>query len=301
MPGARLIVNGPDFDLLPYGLWDAVQQRTPDDPHWQQGVTWQDFCPNSTGMTLYDECIAVTGTGAPPPPMPTLTANVTRTDRGATPFTVYAEYDGSPIGLDMDKAAAESQLTRVEGLHVERAFWTGTAANQQVVWPHLAANTALADPNQIILQPAATPVVTGTGTDVASGLGQLEQQLASCYVGKGLVHIPRSALPTFQAWDLVEDRDGALYTTAGNRVVVGGGYPGTSPAGAAAAAEQTWIYATGAAFGYRSDIFVQQMPGDFDRTKNTVHLQAQRTYLIGFECCLLAANIALGVPVSPTV
>lgn len=301
MPGGRLIVSGPDFAALPYGLWDALQQRPSGEPHWQNGVTWQDFCPNTTGMTMYEECITVTGTGAAPPPMPTLTANVTRVDRGATPFSVYAEFDGSPVGLDFDRAAAEAALARVEPYHVEHAFWTGVTAGQPTVWPHLAANALLLDSAGITLQPAASPTVTGVGVDVADGLGQLEKQLGDCYVGTGVIHIPRLALPTFIAWDLVMERDGALYTSAGNRVVVGGGYPGTSPAGAAPAAGQCWIYATGAVFGYRSEIYARQMPENFDRTENTVKLLAYRTYVLGFECCLIAVNIALGVPASPTV
>jgi hypothetical protein len=78
--------------------------------------------------------------------------------------------------------------------------------------------------------------------------------------------------------------------------VVGGGYPGTGPAGEAAAAGTTWIYATGAAWGYRSDIYFTQVRDSLDRSSNTLRMQAERNYLIGFECCLLAAHIVLGVP-----
>jgi hypothetical protein len=295
MAGARLIVNGPDFATLPYGLWDSLQQRTPDDPHWQNGVTWQDFCPNTTGMTMYEECITVTGTGVAPPPMPTLTANVTRTDRGATPFSVYAEYDGSPIGLDFDKAAAEAQIARVENYHMEKAFWTGLAAGQPTVWPHLAANALLLDSAGITLQSAASPIVTG-GAGAAQALGALEKQLGTCYSGQGYIHVSRSALNALVDAHLinVEDaRDGKLITPNGNILVVGGGYPGTSPAGAAPAAGTEWIYATGAVFGYRSEVYVRQMPEDFDRAKNTVKLLAYRTYLLGFECCNIAALVNL--------
>jgi len=295
MTGARLIVNGPDFSTLPYGLWDSLQQRASSDPHWQNGTTWQDFCPNTTGMTMYEECITVTGTGTAPPAMPTLTANVTRTDRGATPFSVYAEYDGSPIGLDFDRAAADAQIARVENYHVERAFWTGLAANQPTVWPHLAANTVLLDPVQITLQPAASPVVTG-GAGPAQALGALEKQLGACYTGQGYVHVSRAVLDALVAARLVSLRDvqdGKLHTPNGNILVVGGGYPGTSPAGAAPAAGTEWMYATGAVFGYRSEVYVRQMPEDFDRAKNTVKLLAYRTYLLGFECCLIAALVNL--------
>jgi len=297
MPGARQIVDGPAFSTLPFGLWDSLQQRDATDPHWQNGITWQDFCPNSVGMSMYEECITVTGSGTAPPPMPTLTANVTRTDRGATPFSVYAEFDGSPIGLDTNRAAADTALMRVENYHLEHAFWTGVAASQTVVWPHLAANTLLLDNSspQIVLQPAASPVVTG-GAGPARALGALEDQLASCYVGQGYVHVTSSVLNALVGAyliDMDDVRDGKLRTPRGNIVVVGGGYTGSSPAGAAPAAGTAWMYATGAVFGYRSPVYVRVMPEDFDRAKNTVKMLAYRTYTVAFECCLIAALVNL--------
>lgn len=301
MAGARLIIEGPAFSGMPYGLWDSVQHPATDGtPHWMNGVTWQDFCPTpSASFTTYDACAAVTGTGGNPSAPANLAADVTRTDRGATPFTLYAEYDGSPVGLDAAgvRAEAETQLARIENTQAEAAFWTGLAGGQPVVWPHLAANAVLLDSDNITLQTAASPLVTG-GSNVTTALGQLEYQLAQNYGGQGYIHVPRSVLPLMTAWKLLDwthAADGVLCTKAGNRVVVGGGYPGTSPAGATPASGTSWIYATGAVFGYRSDIVVREMPGTFDRSKNTVKRQALRTYLFGWECAHFAALVNLGV------
>jgi hypothetical protein len=162
------------------------------------------------------------------------------------------------------------------------------------VFPHLAADTEVFD-GDVVLQTVATPVVTG-GADVAQALGLLEQQLADCYAGQGLIHVPRSVLPTLAAWNLIVERDGRLYTMAGNLVVAGTGYTGSGPDGTAPAAGTAWIYATGAAWGYRSDPYVTRLRDSLDRTSNTLRMLAERTYLIGFECCLLAAHIVLGVP-----
>jgi hypothetical protein len=299
MAGARQVVDGPAYAGLPYGLWDSIQQRDVTDQHWRNGVTWSDICPSQTSSTAYDSCIAVTGTGGAPPANSALSSNVTLTNRGATPFTVYAEFDCSPIGLDSlgERALAETNLARVERNVVAAAFWSGQAAGQSTVWPHLAASSTLSDPNGILLQPAATQAVTGTGVDAATSLGILENQLAACYGGQGVIHVPYLALPTLRAWRLAKPGDdGKLYTPAGNLVVASGGYPGTSPAGASAASGNCWIYATGQVFGYRSDVQVMQLPGTFDRAKNTEKRLAMRTYLFGFECCLLAAQMALGVP-----
>lgn len=302
MAGPRQIVDGPAFTPLPYGLWDAVQKSAPTGPHWQNGITWIDRCP--TGDTLYEECIAVTGTGNGPTAQASMASNVVQTNRGATSFAVYAEFDCSPVGLADAESIASTALAKVESWQVERAFWTGVAgktatggAAQTTVWPHLAANTAFSDPAGITLQPAATSVVTGTGADVADSLGQLEGALADCYHGTGVIHVPPEVLPTLLAWDLVEDDgNGACYTPSGHRVVCGSGYTGSSPAGVAATAPNYWIYATGAVFGYRSEVPTYRTVEMFDRTENTYHLIAERVYTLGFECCLLATQVSVGVP-----
>lgn len=294
MAGARPIVNPPAFTTLPYGLWDAVQKPAPP-ARWQQGVTYITRCP--VGGTTYDECLSVTGTGEAPPEPAAKTDNVPQEFRGATPFTVFTRFDCSPVGMSEAEEAARTALDRVENQQLEAAFWTGTVGGQVIAYPHLADDTEFADPAQadILLQPAAE-VVVGTADDVVTVLGALEQELADCYGGQGVVHIPRSALPTFAANYLVTERDGQLYTPAGNLIVVGGGYPGTSPAGAAPAAGTTWIYVTGAVFGYRGDVFATRSRDSFDRAENTMQMIAERTYVLAFECCLLAGLINLGVP-----
>jgi len=289
---ARQLIDLPvAFTALPYGLWDTVQTPGSDGPHWQNGVTWIERCP--TGDTTYDECISVTGTGAPPEP-PAKTPNVEQAYRGALPFTVIAEFQCTPVGLGDAQNVARDALARVEQQQVETAFWTGTAAGQQVVFPHLAADAETLD-GEVVLQPVASPVVTGA--DVAHALGTLEQELADCYKGQGLIHVPRTALPTLTAWGLARvDGGGRLVTPAGNLIVAGGGYTGAGPDGSAPASGTAWIYATGAAWGYRSDVYFTQVRDSLNRSSNTLRMQAERTYLLGFECCLLAAHIVLGVP-----
>lgn len=304
MAGPRVVVDGPSFTPLPYSLWDAVQQRNSAGTHWQNGITWVDRCGN--GDTLYEECIAVTGSGGSPTAQASMTSNITQTNRGATPFACYAEFDCSPVGLADAQTIADDALAKIRNYQLERAFWTGTAGKtktgnvaQTTVFPHLAANATLNDPNDssIVLQPTANMSASGGATtDVADGLGQLENALAGAYHGIGVIHIPLIAYATFAAWDLVEDRNGVLYTPAGNRVVVGHGYPGTSPAGAAPAAGTTWIYGTGQVFGYQASIEMGSLNELFDRSENTHHMVAQQVYVLGFECALYATQVQLGVP-----
>lgn len=314
MAGPRVVVDGPTFTTLPYGLWDAVQKPSTEDTHWQNGITWVDRCGG--GDTLYEECLAVTGSGgAPASGQASMAANITQTNRGATSFACYAEFDCSPVGLSDAQGLAERELERVRDFQLERAFWTGVAGKtssnnvaQTTVFPHLASSTTLTDPGNstITLQTAATQAVTGSGgpdSDVANALGALESALANCYHGQGVIHIPAVALPTLAAWDLVEDRNGGLFTTAGNRVVVGQGYTGSAPStpNTAPAVGTCWIYATGAVFGYTSPVKVPTLTEMFDRSENTYHLIAEQVYVIGFECCHFAALLNLGVPTSPTI
>lgn len=296
MAGARQIIDPPAFTPLPYGLWDSIQHPTIDNPHWQQGITWIERCPD--GATTYDECLTVTGTGAPPAP-PAKTSNVDQTLRGATPFTVYAEFDCSPVGLLDAATVARDALARIEQVQVERAFFHGTAGGQTTVFPHLAADTEVVDAQGIVLQPVASPIVTGTDVDITDGLGRLESALSDCYGGQGFIHVPHRVFPMLAAWNLAIERDGGLYTPAGNRIVVGSGFDNTAPDGTPAEPRTAWIYATGQVFGYRSDIRFTQARESIDRAENTYKMIAERTYVLGFECCLIATQIALGV-ISPS-
>ena len=290
---ARQIVNSPEFTVPPYGLWDAVQQPPAPD-HWMAGVTFEERCADA--LTTYDECVVVTGAGSPPAAPAAKSSSFVKSFRGAQPFTVFAEFDCSPVGLTDAATVARDALARVEHRQVEAAFWTGTAGSAQVVLPHLAADAQILDSDGVVLQSAATICVTGV--DVARGLGMLEDCLGDCYGGLGLIHVPRFALPTLVAADLVNEVNGALYTPSGNRVVVSDAYPGTSPSGVAPAAGTAWIYATGAAFGYRSDIRFFSPRESFDRSKNTMKMIAERTYLLASECCTQAALVNLGIPVT---
>jgi hypothetical protein len=299
--GVRQIVTGPEFTPLRNFLWDVAQQRSgSSDPHWQQGVTWESRCGGAS--TVYDECLAVTGTGGTPAAQGSVASTAVQTVRGATPFTVYAEFDCSPVGQDLIMDKAEEALGRSEAYQVSRTFWTGSAGSsggtgQTTAWPHLAANATLDDPQGIRLQSAASPLVTG-GDDAAAVMGALEASLSSCYGGQGVIHIPMLAFATFKADKLVHrEAPGDPWTSpAGHLVVPGSGYTGSSPAGAAPADGTAWVYATGAVFAYRSDTFVRQFPDTFDRSENTVKMIASRTYLLGFDCCHYAALVNTGVP-----
>lgn len=299
MAGPRLIVNPPAFTPSPYGLLSVVQQVTADGPHWQNGITWQSRCLSPMGRRTYDECIVVTG-GGDPPPEPGPKENVVSLElRGAQPFTVYAKFDCALVGMDEALKIATDALAQSEPWQVERGFWNGSDSEaHRVVFPHLAHNAVVLDDQGIELQSPASIVVTGA-VDVATGLGLLESSLANCYNGVGVIHVPTKLLPTLQAYNLVIAQNGKLKTLNGNLVAVGSGYPGTSPTNVAPAAGESWMYATGAVFMYRSDI---RIPADrvssVNRATNTREMIAERTYVLGWDCCHYAVLVDLGVPIT---
>ena len=297
MPMARQIVDAPRFTPLPYGLLSVVQTPpTPD--HWMGGVIYRTDCKSAivTGGSTYDECIVVSGSGGAPPPPPTKLDNLEQRDRAATPFTVYAKFDCSPVGNEDALKKAQDALLRVEPWEVERAFWTGLSANRSVVFPHLAHGfgaSEIIDPNSGALLQSV--VVTGGGAfKPARALGALEGLLGDCYNGVGVVHIPQYALENFfSAGAPIIRVGGQLQTQLGNLVAVGSGYPGTAPNGAPAAAGTAWIYGTGAVFMYRSAVRAPSVIESFNRAENTIELIAERTYVLGFECCHVGVLVDL--------
>jgi hypothetical protein len=262
------------------------------------------------GSLTYDECIATTGAPDGPVPEPSVKdANVDSVLRGATPFTPYVRFDCSPVGNEEARRVANDALARSEAWQVERAFWTGVADGQDVIFPHLAANAEVEDGQETLLQTAASPVVTGGAVDIVSGLGLLEQALADCYGGVGVIHVPAKLLPTLDGNGLlrpVQGRDVGsgqfgrqLQTLNGNLVAIGAGYPGTGPDGTDPGDDASWMYATGAVFMYRSEAKIHTDAQSLNRDNNTLEMIAERTYVLGWDCCHLAVLVNLGESTSP--
>lgn len=284
----RMIVDAPAFAPSPYGLLSVVETRSASSPHWQMGVQWEEFC--GPIATTYGECFTVSpaASGAPPPKVATSGEETF----GATPFTVYSQIDCSAPGFYEDSENEGSRLlSRWEQWQIEETFWTGFAAGVPVQYPHLAADTAVFDAESTLQLPADVPVVTPT--DPATALGIVENALADCYPGVGIIHIPAELLPRFvEAYVIVRD-GGRLKTLAGNLVAAGSGYANTSPSGAPSATPGSgWIYATPPVFMYRSPLRVLPARSTLDRAVNTVHALSERTVVLGYSCCLVAAPVA---------
>lgn len=287
-----MLVQPAGFTPAPYGLLSVAESRTSPSPHWQAGAIWEDLCgpPGTTYELCFTDSPTVTGAA------PAKTSGAVHEDFAATPFTVYSRVDCSAVGFYEDSEAEGVQvLTRWEQWQIEYAFWTGIVAGvPNVAYPHLAANAdVFSTVDNATLQMAAT-VPSMTPRDPATALGIVENALADCYAGIGVIHIPVELIPRFiQAYVIY--RDGArLRTYNGNYVVAGAGYPNTSPAGAVVPSDGSgWIYATPPVFIYRSPLRTISARETLDRNIDTVEALSERTVLLGYSCCLAAAPVAV--------
>jgi hypothetical protein len=296
--GRLLISSGTlPFTAPSYDLLSTATQLDLADAHWRMGITWEPLCPESSGT--YDPCAAVVDNAGEAdddvPDPPAKTATTEWQTRAATPFTAYSRIDCSPVGQwDQLSETNQQALIRSESRFVETAFWTGVVAGQEVVFPHLAADSTVED-GADLLQPAAT-VVAETPLEIASGLGLLEDAMRDCYPGVATIHMPIRIAELASMHDLIEARSGRMFTKIGSKVVIGD-YPGTAPDGTTDPGV-TWMYATGEVFFMREPTPTRfSIAESFDRNVNTVEVIAERTYVIGWDCCLMAVPILNGSPI----
>lgn len=296
MARGRLLI---DSGMLPfttpsYDLLSTATQLDLADAHWRMGIRWEPLCPESSGT--YDPCAAVIDNAGEADQAPAPPAKAATTEwqiRAAIPFTAYSRIDCSPVGQwDQLSGMNQQALLRSEASYVETTFWAGVVAGQEVVFPHLAAESPVTDGGDL-LQPAAT-IVNSTAQEIAVGLGMLEDAMRDCYPGVATIHMPIRLAAIAAEHYLIASRSGVMYTTTVGSKVVIGNYPGTAPDGTTAPGV-TWMYATGDVFFVR-----EREPHGFtpieslDRDVNTVSMLAERTYVIGWDCCLLAIPILSG-------
>lgn len=291
-PAARAFVaRSPSFTPLPYGLLSTAEIVTGED-HWAAGIIHQAEACEPAGSTQ-NPCNlggavsitkAPTATGIPA--------------MGADPFTVYTYIDCGPIATPDLRERTIAQLERGEGRAVERVFWTGsvTTTGAPLIMPHLAEDAIVFGPGGEISQLNASPVTTGSAVDVVEAIGALDGALGACYGGVGMIHVPLAALAHMKAKGLVcHEDDGYIYTPGGHKIVAGAGYTGSAPDSSSSPAGFAWFYATGNVEVRRGNVMSTAIGAEsINKTKNTVTLIAERTYVITWDCCLFGAQVRLG-------
>lgn len=291
-----VLVDGPRFTPLRYGLLSAAQIIDDPDPHWQIGTKFQpDACGRDRTVSAF--CIAgapasgtgpkqITATGAP--------------GSAAEPFTVYAYTNCSPVGwgdnLEDLVARASRHLDAGEGRAVERMFWTGTPDGGAVIHPHLANDADTFAQTDGAAYPvqlgSAASVVTAAAVTPVLALSALEGALAECYGGEGVIHIPGVAVSLLKEKGLLETQGPNLRTCLGHLVAVYSSGNREGPTGAVTGTD-VWFYATGAVMARRSPVKpTGYRPADFvGRSDNSTAYVVERTYVFDWDCCHFAAQV----------
>jgi hypothetical protein len=298
-------VSGPTPTTREFGLITVVQDRADPravdrgatDAHWRDGAMWEAVC--GSAATIYQDCDDATAARSK-----AVTHDIGW--YGARPFSVYARVDCSMFDPDDRDGAAHvtAALDRSEQIALEAAFWTGVAGGTAGrVQPHLAANAVVLDTENsgsvpVTLQLAATQV-TGVALDIAEALGRLEHAATGCGNVQRTIHMTSVVAEIALSRGLLEARNGQMRTKLGSLVAVGLGYSGSSPAGTSTAGVH-WMYATGPIFMYRSAQarLATVLSEALDRNTDTVIAISERTYVLGYDCCLYAIPVSLGGEIS---
>lgn len=269
-----------------HGLLSVINPITPGDPHWMaSGIEWEDDLCGDDTISFIDVCLPTTGTG---------TGFEKPADRGlnfchADPFLVLGSFDCSTVGRPADQAfeIARKRLLAWEERQAERTLWTGVTENGTVT-PSFAFGNPDCDILPVDINPAGA-------VNPVDAIALIEAALGDVVACGGVIHIPAQVAAYLADHKLLREEDGELYSPTGYRYVIGHGYPGTGPANAAAAAGESWIFATGPLVSARSNVIMvpDLVPEAVDRNINNITVRAERFYSIGFSCVLLAIRVEL--------
>lgn len=198
-------------------------------------------------------------------------------------FAAYGGVVCRAVGLDQDEMRAG----------VSRAFDVGesTAVEKALMkYRFVASNGAAAERPGVWAAPVdITPA--GGAVRPAVGIALLEEYAGSVYVGAPTLHVPRSIASIVLGVNGAEYVGNVLETRSGSKIAAGAGYafPNTSPTGAAAAAGERWVYATG-------EVWVGQGPPELhgpvlNQSTNDVVMLAERGYVVAVDCFTAAIRV----------
>lgn len=199
-----------------------------------------------------------------------------------TPFVVWEGDKCSSFGFSQRdyEARARRLLEACQSKYIAAELWTGDVATANG-W----ANPYLTDPDSDVVALGASPV---------EALACLEQGLAECQCGQGMIHATPQVVTHWVNQNLVIREGGLLITQLGTIVAADGGYDGSGPQGVPAASGSVWAYGTGMVEVRLGDVAV--FPSSFaealNRTTNTIEFRAERMAAATWDkCCLVAAEV----------
>lgn len=190
----------------------------------------------------------------------------------------------SPSELTEGDARARQLLDVDRHRQLEYEFWTGTAL-QAALDP-----TEEGEIRWLAQDGVATELETGTATPLTEALTRLQQALADCGGGRGMIHATVRTAALWAGLGLLRREGGVLLDIFDNLVVPGVGYPGSAPDGTVDATGDTaWAYATGIV---ETRLGPVEVNGGVDPTVNDVHVVAQQPGMAYWDgCCHVGINV----------
>ncbi|SCG15516.1 hypothetical protein GA0070610_1750 [Micromonospora echinofusca] len=267
-------VEAPATTPYRYGLFSAAAVVDPaDQREFQAGVEWEPQCVDAPAPT--NVAAASDPNRAPmalPDGVPLVQAGVIRLYTGLT--------GRSPARPDLLERARRA-MGMVEQQSLEHYAWTGEAGNAD----YLAA--------------ADTEVLAGSdaaAVPLETGVGLLEAHIGDRSGVLGVLWAPRWTAGWFAEKGQSRIEGPRLVGPLGNPIVFAQ-TTGVGPGGAAPAAGEAWLYATGPVMVRRSAVFLPKLPEALDRKDNEVFAVAERFYTVGWSCTVAAVKVKLpGVP-----
>lgn len=212
------------------------------------------------------------------------------------PFFVEVEEVLSTFGfLGLDRIQRiKNQLEGVTQKAVEQELWDGYIRQTET-----HANAALSSATATILN-------SGTALSAVRALALLDYTIgeASPAGEQGVIHMTRDiAALLSSSYMLFHTADGRLETISGTPIVIGSGYSGNGPTGAAnaaASATNKWMYGTGTVKTYvgKIDVVNDNMSQAYDVSggQNDMRLKAIRPAAVYFDTSVhLAVRVDLTV------
>lgn len=134
---------------------------------------------------------------------------------------------------------------------------------------------------------------TGGAVDPRVGIAMLEGDAAKNYVGIPTIHSPRTIASLINSFGGTLHQEGVRwYSSLGSKFVAGAGYDANvGPGGAAPAAGEMWVYATGEVRVTR--LGRVDLDPILDRGSNISYLRSQRPYIVDVDCYVAAVRVKL--------
>lgn len=288
-PAHGLLVTADEATDLPY---EAPSIAAGDDPRTANRDRW------GVGFVVQPEnCVQASAWEPDCEFWPAGNADGTKTYTKSLAPTNETSYVVSPVVLETSFLCDAAGFTRVDYRgRARRQMEASTSKAMEYELATGALNQAGSATNPFLEDNASVVALdAGSVYSPQDALARLGAALSGCgHGGRGVIHAPTiwvDRLLDDGSNNVAEVGNRLVTRNRGDRIVSGTGYRGYGPGGAAPAAGEVWVYATGPVQYRLSDIMVfpDSLAEALDRKKNNIEYRAERACAMNFDpCCHFA-------------